>query len=89
MRDTPCQMRSNLSTNLIHCRKIRGMTQEHLANLCGLHRSYVCSLERGRGNPTLSTLLTIAEVLRMEPAVLLVPDEWWKKFYFTAVDKKK
>jgi transcriptional regulator with XRE-family HTH domain len=47
-------------------RKLRvdkGLSQEDLAGVSGLHRTYVGAVERGEKNLTLSTLLTIAKTL--------------------------
>ena len=45
-----------LSENLRAFRKRRGLSQEQLASACGLHRTYVGSVERGERNATLSDL---------------------------------
>ena len=47
------------------------LSQEALADRCGLHRTYIGQLERGCVNPTLATLLTIAGGLRVDPAELV------------------
>lgn len=39
------------------------MSQEELADLCGLHRTYIGSVEREERNATLSTLEVLAEAL--------------------------
>lgn len=44
-------------------RRDRGMTQEDLAAITGLHRTYIGSVERGERNPTLTTLAALAEGL--------------------------
>ncbi len=47
------------------------MSQEGLADAAGLDRTYVSSLERGRRNPTLTTIVKLAKALGVEPHVLL------------------
>lgn len=58
----------------INIRKFRirqGITQDELAYLCGLHRTYIGSVERGERNITLSTLSTISQALKISPIELL------------------
>ena len=47
------------------------MSQEQLAETCGLHRTYVGSVERGERNATLSTLETLAAALSVTVPDLL------------------
>jgi len=49
----------------------RGLSQEQLGFESGYHRTYISFLERGRKNPTLSTVMDLAETLRV-PAFELV-----------------
>lgn len=58
----------------IKIREIRlekGWSQEKLADACGLHRSHMGEIERGRANITLATLMIIAEKLQTAPSSLL------------------
>jgi transcriptional regulator with XRE-family HTH domain len=45
-----------LAENVKSLRLAKGLSQEQLAAICGLHRTYVGSVERGERNVTLSTL---------------------------------
>ena len=44
-------------------REASGVSQEALADLAGIHRTYVSMLERGRANPSLSVLDALAGAL--------------------------
>ena len=54
-------------------RQAKGMTLEALAHDVGLSYSYVGELERGRRNPTLKVVESIAATLAAEPLALLTP----------------
>lgn len=47
------------------------LTQERLAELAGVHPQLVGIVERGESAPTLTTLVALAEALRLDPAVLV------------------
>ncbi|MDE1480420.1 helix-turn-helix transcriptional regulator [Xenorhabdus bovienii] len=47
------------------------ISQEDLAELSGLHRTYISSLERGVRNPTLTTLISVSKGLNIEINELL------------------
>lgn len=55
-----------LGKNIKDRRKILKVRQEDLAEISGVALRTVVSIERGEGNPSLETLLKIAEVLGME-----------------------
>ncbi|MBM4032118.1 MAG: helix-turn-helix transcriptional regulator [Planctomycetes bacterium] len=44
-------------------RQAKGLSQEQLGELCGLHRTYVGALERGEKNVTVVTLSRIASAI--------------------------
>ena len=48
-----------------------GLSQERLAHATGLDRTTLSLLERGKQQPTLSTILLLAEHLGVSPAVLV------------------
>ena len=52
-------------------RKERNMSQEQLALLCNIDRSYLGRIERGEVNPTLEKIYEIAEKLEVNPINLL------------------
>jgi transcriptional regulator with XRE-family HTH domain len=52
-------------------RQARGLTQEAVADLSGLDRTYPSLLERGMRTPTLVAILQIADALRVPPETLI------------------
>jgi len=64
-----------LAENIRRLRHERGLSQEDLADLCGLHRTYVGSVERGERNVTLSSLELLARALAVSVVDLLTPED--------------
>lgn len=68
---------SQLSYDLHALRKLRGFTQEQLAELSGISRNQVSNLERNENSsgrtadPALSTVYRLAWALEVPPVVLL------------------
>lgn len=60
-----------LGANLREYRHSRGLSQEALAEVLQMHRTYVGGLERGERNPTLRSVERMAERLGVEPVRLL------------------
>jgi transcriptional regulator with XRE-family HTH domain len=52
-------------------RETRDISQEKLAELAGLHRTYEGLMERGRANPTLLAIVALSRALKVRPAKLL------------------
>jgi transcriptional regulator with XRE-family HTH domain len=55
-------------------REERGWTQARLAQQCGLHRTFIGSVERGERNVSILNLRHIARVLRVPLDELLAED---------------
>ncbi|WP_133366851.1 helix-turn-helix domain-containing protein [Qipengyuania sediminis] len=62
-----------LANNVRHLRKVKGISQEELADLCEIHRTYIGSVERCERNVTLSTLELLANALGVSVTQLLTP----------------
>jgi transcriptional regulator with XRE-family HTH domain len=58
-------------SNIRRIRQERGLSQEQLADLAKLHRTYIGGIERGERNVSLNNLARIAEALGVSPADLL------------------
>lgn len=52
-------------------REEKGLSQEKLAELADVHRTYQGLIERGRANPTLLAIVALARALKVRPAKLL------------------
>lgn len=53
-------------------RQSKGITQEELAAMLSMHRTYIGLIERGERNPTVRTLYKIAKALKV-PADKILP----------------
>jgi transcriptional regulator with XRE-family HTH domain len=66
-------LRSVLAENLRRLRAERGLSQEALADLVGIDRTYVSALERQVYAATIDVIERLADTLRVPPIVLLTP----------------
>ena len=67
-------MRKLVGRNAARIRKERGLTQEQLAERCGLSQQYLSGLEQGRRNPTIVTIYEIASALGVSHIDLVTPE---------------
>ena len=84
-----------LGRNIRRLRRGLGISQEKLAEKCGLHRTYVCDVERGSRNPSFLTLLAIARgldatisELTLEMKAHVVPSQTGLQWDFAHMAKK-
>jgi transcriptional regulator with XRE-family HTH domain len=59
-----------------HVRRFRlrdRLTQEVLAERCGIYRTYLSRIESGLANPALMVMVALAQALHVEPSQLLLP----------------
>ncbi|MBX3532705.1 MAG: helix-turn-helix transcriptional regulator [Rhizobiaceae bacterium] len=64
-------MRQVVGANVRRLRLQAGLTQRAVADLMGVDRAYVSSLEQGKRNPTVVTLWHISAAIGCEPIDLL------------------
>lgn len=60
-----------VGANIRRLRKAAGLSQEALAARAGLAMRYVSGVERGEENPSLRSLVALAEALDVRPSQLL------------------
>lgn len=60
------QIDIQFGARIAELRKQRNISQEELAERCGVHRTYIGSIERGEKSPTLNTIEKFAKGLGVE-----------------------
>ena len=60
-----------LGASISRLREAEGISQEELAERCGLHRTYIGSVERGERNVSLNNIVRIAKALRTKASVMV------------------
>lgn len=68
-------IKAHFGRNLRSYRIQRGMSQEDLSQISGIHRTYISGLERGVRNPSISIVAQLANALEVEPSELLRRDD--------------
>lgn len=69
----PDQLLRLFADNMRQIRKSKDLSQEALADLCDLDRTYISGIERKRRNLSIRNIQRIAEALEVDPRVLLAP----------------
>lgn len=70
-RRSPRYLHERLATQVRRRRLQLRLSQEELADRCGLHRTYIGAIERAERNVTLATIEALAEGLGCDGADLL------------------
>lgn len=65
------EARTRFAANLRRIRKERGLSQEALASMAGLHRTYVGSVERAERNVSIDNMARLAAALGVDVRELL------------------
>ena len=73
------ELLETLAENIRIFRRQMGLSQETLADMCSLHRTYVGSIERKERNVTIASLAVLARALGVSVPELLTPREHEQK----------
>ena len=65
--------RDRVASNMRARRTEVGLSQDALATRCGLHRTYISSVERSQRNVSLDNVERIAAALGVDVAALVLP----------------
>ena len=65
------ELRTRLAQNLRRHRASQGISQEQLAAIAGLHRTFVSQIERELKNLSLDSIAKLANALKIDPSELL------------------
>lgn len=64
-------LQKTVGANVRAWREERGISQEALADLVGVHRTYMGGIERGERNLSLKSVERLASALKVDPLELL------------------
>ena len=64
-----------LANNVRKYRNEKGLSQEALADLAGLHRTYISAVERERRNISIENIENIAAALDIDAYLLFTPSK--------------
>ncbi len=74
-KNTTPKIRKIFARNLREIRIKQGLSQEELADIAGLHRTYVGSVERGERNISIDNMERLASALNINIQDLLIDDQ--------------
>jgi transcriptional regulator with XRE-family HTH domain len=66
------QVQDTLSRQVKTFRSQAGLTQQMLADKCGIYRTYLSRIEGGSANPSVAVLIALANTLNVEVYKLFV-----------------
>lgn len=72
---SPDDLRMTFGLALARHRRTQGLSQERLAELAGVHRTYVSQVERGQKSPTLSVLFRLSSAVGISASKLVAEVE--------------
>lgn len=78
---SPEDASTHVARNLVQLREVRGWTQTRLAQLAGVPRPTLATLESGSANPTLSVLMRVAAAFQVSLDELVSPPRASAKLY--------
>ena len=62
--------------NIRFIREKRGITQEDLAIIAKMSKTFIGDIERAQKAPTTVSLAKIARALKIDPSILLIPNAY-------------
>jgi transcriptional regulator with XRE-family HTH domain len=68
------RLQKRLAERVRSYRKLRNLSQEDLADLAEIDRTYVSQIERAVGNPSLGVMAKVAGALQVQVTELLQPN---------------
>lgn len=71
MAESAQEIKLIIANNIRKYRSQLGLSQEELADICDLHRTYIGSVERCERNVTLNTLCVLSNALKIKVVDLL------------------
>lgn len=61
-----------LGESLKYCRNVRKLTQKELAEKSGISKSYLCLLEKGEREASISVLESLSDALKIPVAIIVL-----------------
>ena len=74
VREKRMKLRLLVAKRIRHIRAGKGLSQEGLAGIAELHRTYVSSVERGERNVTVDSLERLADALGVDVRAFFEPE---------------